>query len=87
MYVGLGDIIKFGRVRFRIRKLCLNFEDEENESGEPRDVENMDEYLSKNFRPNQNNEEEVNNTEEHDATANNIDMVSRQNTNLNATSF
>lgn len=26
-YVGLGDIIKFGRVRFRIRKLCLSEED------------------------------------------------------------
>ena len=32
MYVELGDIIKFGRVRFRIRKLCLNYEDESQDS-------------------------------------------------------
>jgi hypothetical protein len=50
MYVGLGDIIKFGRVRFRIRKLCLNYEDESHESESlPMDVENKEEYLSKNF--------------------------------------
>ena len=50
MYVTLGDIIKFGRVRFRIRKLCLNYEDES--SSENSKVEDKEEYLQKNFQPN-----------------------------------
>ena len=50
MYVGLNDIIKFGRVRFRIRKLCLNYEDESQESeNKMPESDNIHEYISRNF--------------------------------------
>ena len=52
-YVGLGDIIKFGRVRFRIRKLCLNYEDESAEMNS--ELKDFQEYLQKNFQPNSDN--------------------------------
>ena len=47
MYVELGDIIKFGRVRFRIRKLCLNYEDESIDGNS--EIRDFQDYLQRNF--------------------------------------
>ena len=47
MYVELGDIIKFGRVRFRIRKLCLNYEDESVDGNS--EIRDFQDYLQRNF--------------------------------------
>ena len=64
IYCDLGDIIKFGRVRFRIRKLCINYDDDDI-SSKFEDSDAMREHLNKRYGPNnQNNEDPLNNTDE-----------------------
>lgn len=67
IYCDHGDIIKFGRVRFRIRKLSINY-DEGDESSKFEDSDAMRDHLNKKYGPNsqnnQNNDDPLNNTDE-----------------------
>ena len=64
IYCDFGDIIKFGRVRFRIRKLCINYDDDDI-SSKFEDSDAMREHLNKRYGPNnQNNDDPLNNTDE-----------------------